>query len=427
VAALREMELWRQAGRSRAFALLLGAIALCLVRARDQPSLDVGVAGTTVSIVAADAALAALAVTAVAVIARDRAWLTARWVVVSAAALCALILVTAAVNGAEALVAGAKLVELSALALGALALVRTRGRLEAVVDLLIAFTVAADALALHDYVRHGGGRQASFLGEHDFAALATMPLVYGLALVHVGGRNSRAALAVVAGGVGVSLGASLATLVGLYLGGAALLAVVAAKRALRLRPVLVTIAVIAAVTGATVFLRSGELGFLQSWFGKPAEEPGQYAASWSQRLIYAYVGGRVFLDHPVLGTGWWGELPPDEFVRYLPDARRRFSDQPPRYFPPRDHRFIPQQAYDQVLYELGLVGAAALAALLAALVVRCVAGARRARDALATLPAVWLGSAVGALAGEGLFGGTPLAAVVWLTFGLVAVLPLVAE
>ena len=35
-----------------------------------------------------------------------------------------------------------------------------------------------------------------------------------------------------------------------------------------------------------------DLGFLQSWFGKPETRPGQYASSWSQRLIYAYVGGR---------------------------------------------------------------------------------------------------------------------------------------
>jgi hypothetical protein len=421
------MELWRQAGRSRTFALLLGTIALCLVRARDQPSLDVGIGGTTASIVPADVALAALAVAAVVTLAPDRDWWTARWAVVAAAAFCLLVLGTAAANGTEALVAGAKLVELSALALGALALVRNRGRVEAVVDLLLLFTVAADAWGLFEFARSGGGRQPSFLGEHDFAALATMPLVYGLALLFEGGRTARAALAIVAGGVGVSLGASLATLTGLYLGAVALFAVAAAKQALRLRPVLATIAVIAAVTGATVFLRSGELGFLQSWFGKPAEAPGQYAGSWSQRLIYAYVGGRVFLDRPVLGTGWWGELPPHEFARYLPDARRRFNDQPPHYFPRPDRRFIPQQAYDQVLYELGLVGAAAFVALLAALAERCVAAARRARDALATLPAVWLGSVLGALAGEGLFGGTPLAAVVWLTVGLVAVLPLVAE
>ena len=78
---------------------------------------------------------------------------------------------------------------------------------------------------------------------------------------------------------------------------------------------------------------SGELGFLNEWFGSTQKRPGQYAASWSQRLIFAYVGGRVFLDHPVLGTGWYGELPPKEFARYLPDAQRAFPDQPAHYFP----------------------------------------------------------------------------------------------
>ena len=90
----------------------------------------------------------------------------------------------------------------------------------------------------------------------------------------------------------------------------------------------------------------------------PPETPGQYAASWSQRLIFVYIGGRVFLDHPVLGTGWEGELPPSDYAEYLPDARERYSDQPPHYFPQEDETFIPQQTYDQVLYQLGLVGAA---------------------------------------------------------------------
>ena len=135
------------------------------------------------------------------------------------------------------------------------------------------------------------------------------------------------------------------------------------------------------MTAGTLSLRSGELGFIQEWFGPEPETPGQYAASWSQRLIYAYVGGRVFLDRPVLGTGWHGELPPEDYARYLPDARERFSDQPPRYFPKRDGTFIPQQTYDQVLFELGLVGAAAfLAAALLAVRQAVQAGLRWARE-----------------------------------------------
>ena len=44
------------------------------------------------------------------------------------------------------------------------------------------------------------------------------------------------------------------------------------------------------MTVGTLVIRAGDLGFLQSWFGKPESRPGQYAASWSQRLVYAYVG-----------------------------------------------------------------------------------------------------------------------------------------
>ncbi len=426
MAALRQIELWRQL-RSPAFALLVVAAGLSFVRARDQPSVDVGIGGTTVSIVPGDVALVALAI--VAVVALTREPIGARAVVLAAAAFCALVLVTGATNGATAFVSAGKFVELSALGLGALALVRTRARLEALVEFLILFTAAADVYALVEFIRAGGGRQASFLGEHDFAALATMPLVYGLVLLFEQRTHlpRRAVAAIVVGAVGVALGAALASLLGLYVGTFVLLVLALRHGALRPRPGLTSVAVVAAVTAVTLLLRSGELGFLQQWFGKQAERPGQYAASWSQRLVYAYVGGRVFLDHPLLGTGWYGELPPSEFARYLPDARRRFPDQPRPYFPPADRPFIPQQAYDEVLYELGLVGAALLVALAVTLVERSVNAARRARDRLRYVPSVWLAAAGGALAGSGLFGGSALAAVAWLTAGLVAVIPLLVD
>jgi hypothetical protein len=39
--------------------------------------------------------------------------------------------------------------------------------------------------------------------------------------------------------------------------------------------------------------------------------------------------------------------------------------------------------------------------------------------AFAAIPAAWLAASIGALAGEGLFGGTPLAASFWLVAGVV--------
>jgi len=114
-------------------------------------------------------------------------------------------------------VSGVKVVELAALALGAALLVRTRAQLEAIVDVLVLFTIAADAVGVVQFLGGGGGRQASFLGEHDFAALATLPLLYGLALLPDGLRGRRAWLAIGAGALGCILGAALASLLGFYL------------------------------------------------------------------------------------------------------------------------------------------------------------------------------------------------------------------
>ncbi|MDX6414916.1 MAG: hypothetical protein QOH23_2326 [Gaiellaceae bacterium] len=411
--------------RSWPCTIFLGAVALSLWRAVDQPSLDIGFGGTTASVVPTDLALGALAVSCVvATVQRGARRISWAWL---AAGGCFVLLVlgTALANGAAPFVAGAKLAELAALSLGALIFIRDRRSLEALVDVLLLVTAAADVVGLFDFVRNGGGRQSSFLGEHDFAALATFPLVYGLVLLFEDRPSTRrAGIAIVVGGLGVIFGAALASLVGYYLALAALFVTALSLRRLRLRPVLATLGVTLVVTAGTIGLRAGagDLGFLQSWFGKPAQRPGQYAGSWSQRLIFIYVGGRIFLDHPILGTGWAGNEPATAYARYLPDARRRFSDQPLRYFPRKDGEFVPQQVYDQVLYELGITGGLFLTAMLVTLFVASERAARIAAGRIALLPGVWTGATCGAIAGEGLFGGTPLAALFWLTIGLVPAL-----
>jgi hypothetical protein len=410
VAAIRHMALWRRL-RTPRDVLLLATIALCLIRSRDQPGIDVSVGGTTAHLVPGDLALAALLV--VSLLSLRSVARPARVALAGGVAFLALVVVTGATNGAAPFVSSVKLAELGVLALGVLALVRTEEQLEAIVDVLLVFVTVADAIGLVKFVTGGGGRQASFLGEHDFAALATLPLLYGLVLAFRGRRTRRVWLAIVVGAIGCILGAALASLLGLYLGAAALLGAASARREWRLRPVAITVLTVAVVTAGTLTIRSADLGFLQSWFGKPASRPGQYAASWSQRLIYTYVGGRVFLDHPLLGTGWYPLLPPAEFDRYLPAARRRFSDQPPRYFPPAARPFIPQQTFDQVPAELGLVGAFAFLVLLAG------AGRAAVTAVRATpLAVAWFAAALGAIAGEALFGGTPLVATFFLVVGV---------
>jgi hypothetical protein len=412
VAAIRHMALWRRL-RTPPLALLLVAIALSLIRSRDQPGIDVGLGGTSAHVTPGDVALALLLVVSIVRLARDGVPRSARLAVAGGVLFCALVVVTAAINGTTELVSGVKLVELAVLALGCLALLRERADVEAIVDVLILFTIVADAVGLVKFIAGGGGRQSSFLGEHDFAALATLPLVYGLVLLYERRDTRRAWVSIVAGGIGCVLGAALASLLGLYLGVLALVAATAALHRLRARPTLTAAVVVALVTAGTLTIRAGDLGFLQSWFGKPPSRPGQYASSWSQRLIYTYVGLRVFVDHPLIGTGWYPLLPPKEFDKYLPAAQRRFKDQPSRYFPPPDRPFIPQQTFDQVPAELGLAGVAAFLALLAGAGRSALAAARRT-----TLAAGWLAATIGAIGGEALFGGTPLVATFFLVTGV---------
>jgi hypothetical protein len=412
VAAIRQMALWREL-RSPQSALLLVTIALCLIRARDQPGIDVGIGATTAHIVPSDLALAILFVVTVAAFARQGLRTAPLLALGGGALFFLLVVVTGAVNGSESFVAAVKLTELAVIALATYAFVRRTRQIEAIVDVVLLFTIAADVVGFVDFIRGGGGRQSSFLGEHDFAALATLPLIYGLVLVFERRNTGRAAVAIVAGSVGCILGAALASLLGLYLGVIVLLAVTAVRRTINRRGVLVTVVTVAVVTAGTLTIRAGDLGFLQSWFGKPPSRPGQYASSWSQRLIYTYLSGRVFVDHPILGTGWYELLPPKEFDRYLPDAHRRFSDQPANYFPPAHAPLIPQQTFDQVPSQLGLLGAAAFLAFLVGTGRAAWRATRKTPLALA-----WFAAGLGAIAGEALFGGSPLVATFFLVAGV---------
>ena len=423
--------------------VLATATVLSLIRSIDQPSFSLAVGGTEVTFVLTDAALVVLAGFCLhrLLVPHGSVPRPARAVTVAAAAFSFWLVLSSAANGAEAMTAAVKLLEYGVLALGFVLFVRRPLQLWLLLGVLVAFTVVAVGYGLLAFVdapfvesSFPARRQPSFLGEHDLAALSTMMLAVGLAALFTPAhRLGRLPLvAGVAGAIGVVLGAALAGLLGLYLTVGAIIAVAVARGVATKRAVALTSAATVAITVGVLTLRSGDLGaFLRSiGIGERRDDPLGNAASWNERLIDAYVGGRVFLENPIAGTGWHGLLPPREYVRFIDDARARFPDQPASYFPSLDG-FIPQQTYDQVLYELGIIGAL-LFLVLAFVVVRTSVRVVRAwprddpDDLAAYLPAAWVGALAGGLAGAALFGGVPLAAIFWLTIGIAAVAPALA-
>jgi hypothetical protein len=395
-----------------------------MMRAVDQPSADVSIFGTELAVVPADVAVAALGALAVARLLGSGALPRPAWAMTAAAAtFSAWLFLSSAANGVDAVIGAAKVLEYGIIALGAVLFIRRRGQLWTLVGLLVVLTVIAVVVAGVDLVESGLRRQGSFLGPHDFTALSTMSLVVGIIALYVAAPRRLALVAGIAGGLGVALSAALAGLLGLYLAAAAIVALAAVRGVVTRRAVALTGAVLVAVTAGVFVFRIGDFGI-----GYEDDDAGVTGGSWRQRVIYVYIGGRVFLDNPVLGTGWYGELPPEEYAQYVPDARRAFPDEPAHYFPSPTGTFLPQQTYDQVLFELGLVGAA-LFLVLGALTLRTVArvglGWPRGHpdEALAFLPAAWVASLAGGLAGAALFGGNPITALFWLTLGVAALVP----
>src|SRR3989304_4900003 len=117
MARLRQDRLWRPA-RDIPFLVLSAAVVLSLIRSVSQPSVDVGIGGTDVSLGPADIAFAALAaLCALRLLGRGSLPRPARTVAYAGAAFSAWLLISSAASGFEAVVGAAKLLEFGLLGL----------------------------------------------------------------------------------------------------------------------------------------------------------------------------------------------------------------------------------------------------------------------------------------------------------------------
>src|SRR5439155_311364 len=108
------------------------------------------------------------------------------------------------------------------------------------------------------------------------------------------------------------------------------------------------------------------------------------------RSLLAYIGVRIFADHPLLGVGWQGSEEQDNYRPYLAAAHRRFPGEPEVAFPSPQHAWGVQNAYLQTLTDMGLVGFALLVALFVSGLVLGLRAAVRGPPELALLALVGL-------------------------------------
>ena len=421
-------------------------VPLIFLHIRYQPKLGVGLGSTSAGIDLSDVAVLAVAVTALVAGARGgfeplrnaRAiWLTgALFLAMVVAATIYPLALAANYRFLTHLVTAAKFVEYAVLAVAVPLLLRTRRDLDVLLWAIALWSAAASAWGLLQFAglvsefegKRPLQREPSFLGIHDLAALSGAALAIGLALLALGPASSRerllAWIAGASGVVGLVLSGAVAGAIGIALAAVAALAVARGRHRLEPRRLLV-VAGLAAVTGGGVLLmRGGDVEHFARFLGighKPRNETS--VESYVHRSLLAYIGVRIFADHPILGVGWQGSEERDNYAPYLADAHRRFPGESPRAFPSPQHAWGVQNAYLQTLTDLGLVGFVLLVALFVSGLVVGVRAALRAPPEL-SVPALagllWLLVAAGVWNGLGLVAGIPLDALTWLSLGLIA-------
>lgn len=435
---------WRPTAGPLALAL---AVPLIFIHATYQPSVSVGLASTSATLYLSDVAVLVAAAAGLIAGLRHGFWPLRAGLPVQLAGAAFLAWILAATvyplafedhyRFAVHLVTALKLCEYALLSLAVPLLLRRREDALPVFATLTAWSVAASTGAVLQFLglvnefegRRPGQREPSFLGIHDLAALSGAVLALALAAAALGPLPRRvrqlAVVAGVSGAVGLTLSGAVAGVVGLAAAAAAAAFLAWRRRVLSARRLgLLTLPVVLVAAGVFA-LRSANIDSFLRWVHvRPADETLNLKGdSYSQRSVLAYIGGRIFLAHPVLGVGWQGTSEEENYGPFLDDARRKFPAVPELSFPSPEHPWGIQNAYIQAGAELGVVGLAAFLALFGtALVVALRATLRAGPDeaAAAAVPILWLLMTIGVWLGLGLIAGTPLVGLQWLALGLAA-------
>ena len=414
--------------------VLAAAIPILFIHLRYQPKFHVGVGSTTVGVELSDfAVLAVVAAAVVAGVRRGFVPLRRGGVLWTAAALYFIwvgveILIplgSSGYLGAKHTVTAAKFLEYALLAPAVVLILRSRAELRLVFLVVTAWSVLASAVGVAQFLGANifvsgatGGRQLSFLGFHDFASLSAAAMLLGaagIALPRLGIERGVAWTAAIAGAVGVVLSAAIAAVVGILAASGALLVATFVRKEADARRLVAAGAVVAVALAGAVGMRSTDLGryigFLHTEHKRGSVE------SYAHRTVLAYIGYRIWRDHPVAGVGWEGSGEPSRYLPYVPAARAKYPGEPDLAFPTANRRYGVQNFYVQTLADLGVVGLLLVAAVFGSAIWLA---ARRLGGTGATVGLLWTLLVGGLWIAQGVVAGLPLDALTWLAFGLAA-------
>ena len=325
------------------------------------------------------------------------------------------------------LVTAAKSIEYALLAPAIVLLFRRRVDVDRFLYVFVAWAVAAAGWGVLMFFAivddpegpRPGQREVSFLGHQDLGGFTGAALALGFAAIALRTRHRLAAVAVVAGSLGVIIDASVFAYLGTIL--AAIAAAWIGRRVgtMTLRRSLAMAGILLVVGSGVYVLRGSDVSNYLSFLGITASKSSpEDVQTGSQRALLLWIGWKIFEDHPNLGVGF--QRSGNRYQPYLAEAKRKFSGQPPQAFPSPAHPWGVQNFWVQLLADTGIVG---FALGVATFVTGLVMALRRARGPsfYALVAAGFILVAAGTWNAIGIVAGIPLDAVMWLGFGLTVV------